>query len=331
MSGKATEQDNWSSPDPTLSIKKFIFTFHQPTMDMAAIAVPEARAGEAPQEKRGTKRAREEPSPQPRAPRANSEQDDAVQRLLNQPPADQQNRGSPEGETEFYRRKIILKLKAWGAAFSDIAGEILKSKDLETLDTRHLEILLNEVKFAVATRTSGIVTQGFAGTALVAGEGLISANTTLKVAGPAVKLQQLANTKDYQDLVKELTLEYADWIYQHPLNRFAAFMVHRVFTIHSINTAAEAQEPAQKKQRTEVEERTEQEAPTPTVRPSVVIADDEAPPHQVAQVPVEGVHPGIERDESGFEVARQPEQRLRVTSAVKPKPAPRHPPAGRGK
>lgn len=311
-------------------------------MNYAAIAVPEVGArGEqaAPSSKpapRSKPPAAQTPSPDAPMP---SPSDESVKRLLEQPPEKEKGEkmhGELSGEGEIYRRKLILKLKSYATSFPDVCGELLKDKGLENMDTRQLEVLLNEVKFTVGARTSQIVTGAFSSQILLLEQYLLAENTSLYVEGPSVQLTQLANSKDYQDLVKELTLEYADWIYQRPENRFFAFMANAVMTMHSVNSKAIENGAADPKKR----KRAFIDPNTANMdRP---LEDKEEPPKKMArveQVPetvqitevsveqparVESPKPAAGRDEFGYEVAK-----TAVQAKPKPKPAP-NPAIGRG-
>jgi hypothetical protein len=193
-------------------------------MNYDAISVREVSGGAAQATApRGAKRkAPEAPSSGMDAamPRTDSN-DDAIKRLLdsNQPQQQDKPRGSGDTDADLNRRKIILRLKGYAVSFPDLAGEILKTKSLEDMDTRQLEILLNEVRLTVANKTSNIVTSKASDTFLTLGQYFLEENTALKVAGPKIQLIQITQNPDYQDLVKEMTLEYAEWVYQSPFNR----------------------------------------------------------------------------------------------------------------
>jgi hypothetical protein len=194
-------------------------------MNYDAISVREVGAGgAAPAQQQGTKRKAPEPSARMTdapSPKIDSH-DEAVRRLVdsNQPQdKDKSSRGGTDTDADLYRRKIILRLKGYAVSFPDLAGEILKSKSLEDMDTRQLEILLNEVRITVANKTSNIVTSKASDTLLTLGQYFLAENTALKVTGPKIQLLQITQNPDYQDLVKEMTLEYAEWVYQSPLNR----------------------------------------------------------------------------------------------------------------
>ncbi len=312
-------------------------------MNYDAIAVP-ALGRSATAEKatpatagRGEKRrAPEPPTDKPAQrdvpnPAPSSSTEEAVRRLVDnggrggEPSAHARDASA---DAEFTRRRLILKLKAYATSFPDVAGELLKSKDLEAMDTRSLEILLNEVKFVVGAKTSSIVTGTLSGSALTIGQHLIAENTGLLVNGPRITLDAISNSKDYQDLVKELTLEYADWVYTSPVNRMMAYMAHSVMTIHNVNKVYKEKEGEQgpaKRQRTE----SEPEA-APAARPSpevVVLAAEDAPPGRPAAPVAKGP--------DGFELPTTspvpPGATPQKPPQAPPKPAPRPPPGNPGR
>lgn len=308
-------------------------------MNLAAIAVPDIGATPsntaAPQESGGRKRKTPENAATnkgPDAPIPPRADETSLKRLLGDIGEPEKGKKSQEADSEFHRRKIILKLKAYGSAFPEVAGEILKSKNLEDLDNRQLEMLLNEVKFTVGTRTSGIVTSKFSNTLLVAGGYLLTQNTSLKLDGPRIRLHDIAQSKDYQDLLKELTLEYADWVYSKPENRFAAYMADAIFNMHSINTAYLAEQEGKVKE-PEVKKRKTEEEPEQVaeVAENVIILDASTVTNAIGPLPTAqtriptkaGVTNVAAKDKDGFEMSAPP--------PPKAKPAPRPAPAGRGK
>jgi len=163
------------------------------------------------------------------------------------------------------RRKKIMRVKNWCAAFKDALGDFIKDKQLEKLSDEELEALLEECKFIVASKTTGIITDQTALSVVDWLEDGIKEHTSLKVAGPKISLKQLAASKDCTDLIKELSLEYADFIYQRPEYRMIFFLINGVYAIHKINEEAmsqsqpapakpiESEEPVAKKARIENE------------------------------------------------------------------------------
>lgn len=136
------------------------------------------------------------------------------------------------------RRKKIMRIKNWCSAFKDVLGEFIKDKHLEKSSDAELDAILEECKFIVASRTTGLVTDQTAASIVDWMEEGISEHTSLQVKGPKVSLKQLASSKDCTDLVKELSLEYADFVYQRPEWRALLFLVNGVYAIHSINKEA---------------------------------------------------------------------------------------------
>lgn len=136
------------------------------------------------------------------------------------------------------RRKKIIKIKNWCSGFKDILGDFIKDKQLEKLSDEELDALQEEIKFMVSSKTSGIITDQTASSLFDWIEDGLKEHTGLKVSGPKISLKQLAASKDCNDLVKELTLEYADIIYQRPEYRMLFFLVNGVYAIHKINEDA---------------------------------------------------------------------------------------------
>ncbi len=137
------------------------------------------------------------------------------------------------------RRKKILKLKMWGANFADQLG------------MPELNMLEEVFRFTVASRTSGMVTDQSAASAVDFLSDGIRAYTGLKIDGPTISLKQLAASKDFSDLAKELTLEYADFLYTRPEARALMFLINGIYAVHTLNTDAESKPPPEKRQRTE--------------------------------------------------------------------------------
>jgi hypothetical protein len=190
--------------------------------DLSSIAVKEGASG-LPQggepERRGEKR---------KAPERPDEAGSKRAKVLH---AEREDRLKLEDELE--RRKLILKLRAWGSAFPKEVSDMIK--DVESLPFDALKTLLQEIKLTVGTRTAGIVNKAFVTGGLLVAEGLIEKNTSLQVTGPVARLAGLSNDPNWQDLVKETTLEYSDWIYQHPLHRLMLYGMHQVMAIHAVN------------------------------------------------------------------------------------------------
>lgn len=244
------------------------------------------------------------------------------------------------GEGELYRRKLILKLKSYATSFPDVCGELLKDKALENMDTRQLEVLLNEVKFTVGAKTSQIVTGAFSAQMLTLPQYLLAENTPLYVEGPALQLTNLAQSKDYQDLVKELTLEYADWVYQKPENRFLAYMANSIMTIHNINSQAIEKgqpDPKVSRKRKQIEEyekshedkqynepEKEPEPKKPRLEGVEVIEIPTEAPVGLPKAPEVAPKPAAPRDEFGYELPK-------ASAASKPKPKPSPPQATGGR
>lgn len=150
------------------------------------------------------------------------------------------DRAKAQAELQAYQalesRKTILKIKAWASAFPELLGEMLKDMDLEKLDLSRLESLLQQMMFTVATRTTGIVTFTGAESVLTVAEDVIDSHTSFHVKGPVAKLSNLSNDKNFQDLIKETTLYYADWVYSTPEKRLILYLMHQVMGIHKINS-----------------------------------------------------------------------------------------------
>lgn len=139
------------------------------------------------------------------------------------------------------RRKKIMKIKNWCAGFRDVLEDFIKSKNLEKMSDAELDATMEECRFIVSARNTGLVTDQSAVSIVDWIEDGLTQHTSLKVAGPKVSLKQLAASKDCTDLIKELSLEYMDFVYQRPEWRALLFLVNGVYAIHSINKdAAEA-------------------------------------------------------------------------------------------
>lgn len=222
--------------------------------DLRDIAVREVDAGgpAKPAPARGQKRQRDGPAPD-RQGNGNAAD---LRKGMEDVDRRQQIDSALEAQDEFHKRKLILKIKAYASAFPQFCGELVASKLLEEMTIPQLEKLLREVKFAVAARTSGIVTKQAAAGAVVFVEASLK-GMGWEVAGPAVSLQEIARSEEYNMLITECTLEYMDWIYQKPEYRLLAYLGQTIVQMDKINRRAgaekqeKAMEPEPKRARTE--------------------------------------------------------------------------------
>lgn len=299
-------------------------------MNLQAIAVPEAGSPPAGTEGRGASGAPNADAPEnPRAAKRKEREEEAPPPLTH---SQIQHALKERGEESLaqtlsddgQRLKLILKLKAYGNCFPE-AAVVLKDKSLDGMSMRELELLLNQVKFTVGARTSGIVTAEFASGGLELLELGLASNTSLMVDGPAVSLSSINNSADYQSLVKELTLEYADWIYTKPENRFMAYLAKAIYSVHKINQKAveDGSQPSAKRMRgvpTAPEEREQLAAAVYEIparqMSEVVLPALPPPPHVEAEVASSQGGTGAasaNKDAQGFELPTNPP----------PKPAPK--------
>lgn len=259
-------------------------------MDLAAIAVPDA-GSQTSKEKGaavGEKRGREAPAEHSQG---NRHVDD-MRRLLEPPEPRSggvdvgRGRRSSSGSV-ISKRKLILKLRSYATAFPDICKDMVKNDVIESLEEGELSDLMDEVKFAVGAKTSGIVTGQVTAGLVHITKDILKEHTSLQVDGPACSLDQIIGAKDFKDLSTEVTLEYADWVYSKPENRLMAYLAQAVYTIHKVNQAEMAKtgtaEPAAKRAR---------------VEPEVVAAAEV----QEAAQPLPGMNPNVRRDKDGFEL-----------------------------
>ena len=264
-------------------------------MNLDAIAVPEAQAAAPIAPAKAV-------APDPMPPRIN-QQTAARQELasLLKPPdfGGVGGMGGEDTDSSLMRRRLILKIKAYSNAFPKLCGDMVKTKELEDMSLKQLAILLNEVKFTVGARTSGIVTaQGANGLVAFAQDML---KDQLELSGPVVELKQITQAQDFQDLTKELVLEYADWIHSSPLNRFLMYMGQSMAVIHKTNAAAKSAPGVEKRKREE--EVADKEIKIEDEEPDAKKARTEEPPEILPPAgTVVGVSPVIPRDESGFEI-----------------------------
>lgn len=280
--------------------------------DLRAIAVQEAAAGgEAkPAPARGQKRGREPAADKERAPSGNPA---ALRQDLEDEGRRQQIDLAMEAQDEFHKRKLILKIKAYASAFPQFCGELVASKLLEEMSIPQLEKLLREVKFAVAARTSGIVTKQAAAGAVVFAEATLK-GMGWEVAGPAVSLQEVARSEEYNMLITECTLEYMDWIYQKPEYRLLAYLGQTIIQMDKINRRVlgekqeKAMEPEPKKARTDNQD-------------GVIVEEVVAPPFPAADAapPAAGAGPAAAPPQPP-----KPAPIVTTGPIVKPKPSPKN-------
>lgn len=205
---------------------------------------------------------------------------------------------SEDSDAAVMRRRLILKIKAYATGFPKVCGDMVKTKELEDMNLKQLATLLNEIKFTVGARTSGIVTtQGANGLVGFAQEML---KDQFELSGPVVELKQITQAEDFQDLTKELVLEYADWIHSSPLNRFLMYMGQSAMVIHKTNAAAKADASRGEKRKREDQ---------PVADKEIKIEDEPEAKRQEVEIPVKepavpGINLAIPRDESGFEIVK---------------------------
>jgi len=236
---------------------------------------------------------------------------------------------SPDGL--LYRRKLILKIRSYATAFPKEVGHQVAAKDLENLGENQLESLLQEIKFTVGSRSTSIVTNQAAAVSLLVLEDWLKENMNKEVSGPEIRLSQLMNSEDCQYLVKELSLEYADFVYQRPEARMAMYLFNAVQTIDGINRKAleGAVKPppvGDKRKEPDTPPAQTDGQPTPTQRPRT-----EGPDILIEELPVAAMPPppsdAVREKEHEHPVRDNAVVRPAVLRnpppVAKPKPAPR--------
>jgi hypothetical protein len=126
------------------------------------------------------------------------------------------------------RRRQILKLRSYQAAFPELLKPILAPHDLEKLSTRELKQLLVDVKFTVACKNTCKVNTWGAEGALALLEGLLQTFTPIRAEG----LHMLASDPDFMDIIKEITLDHMDFVYSRPEIRALFLICNKLCTIH---------------------------------------------------------------------------------------------------
>ena len=143
---------------------------------------------------------------------------------------------------EIEKRKLILEIRAWVSAFKKYVGEIVGVIDLEKQDYASLKSLLEQIKFTVATRTTGMVSEKIAQKGLPMLE-LLGGAMGWRLSGPKRSLTNMAiEDENFADLIKETTLDHAHWVYTKPLNRLLLYLSMTASAVHMENTMADSLE-----------------------------------------------------------------------------------------
>lgn len=265
-------------------------------MDLRSIAVAGPQT-----EERGEKRSAEPRQPatvhQQTAPTVPGLDIERVRRAAqeSQAPVPQNPTEAIRAENpDIERRKTILKIKAWATAFPDVAGKIVGAKAIDGLKYDAAMGLLNEIRFAVGARTSSMVTSHISTGCVALAQEILTEHAGLKLNGPKVQFKQITQSKDFQDLVTETTLDNMEWIYQKPEARLLAYLGQAIWTIHSINQEAQGA-PSVGDKRSVEPEGAETQGPAKRAR-----VEGELP----AEVPLAPI--AVPRDASGFEVIPPP-------------------------
>ena len=293
-------------------------------MDLRSIAVPDAAPGgqPAPPARRG-----EGPpsnAPTHRRSRSAPEESDADNDRL------ERARDQLRATDAFAHRRKILHLKSWASTFPDECGQLVASNDLEHMSDAQIDVLQQEVEFAVGAKSNSIVTGAVAGSALKLGEDWV-ASMGYEVKGPKLELNQLATAKDFQYLVKELTLRHAEIVYQNPWIRAAAYMMNAIKLMDNANREAKAAQVGEKRKEPDPTPGAQQvdNGQPPAQRPRL----DEPPPSMViAEIPANHAAPAMPLPGGpGAPLPPAPQQRPHVTTGqtvvprqlqAKPAPAP---------
>lgn len=200
-------------------------------MNYAAIAVPDNTAtSEMVRAKPAPPRA--DPSPKPRPEKR--QRPELPPRPMPMEPAPKRARADV-GDLE--RRKIIKRIRLAASWFPETAGEIVKSKNLEKLDIHQLQELEVEVRFDIGTSNSSLINTSVSQGALQVMEGMVT-SAGFKVDGPTIRLSDLQKHPDYQSLLKELMLDFSDFVYESPWKRMGLFLLQSAAKVHAINNSA---------------------------------------------------------------------------------------------
>lgn len=144
-------------------------------------------------------------------------------------------------EKERLRRGLVRSLRGWESDFPEKIKPVLQPHEpIDKLDAATLEMLESEVQSVVGEQNSTAVSSKMAiGLVSWIQDGL-SEFTPLKVDGPKIKLVDLMQSKEAQDLTKELSRIYAKQIYVNPWVRAGTFLGNACSLIHKINSEAAA-------------------------------------------------------------------------------------------
>jgi hypothetical protein len=152
------------------------------------------------------------------------------------------NAQNNDAENEIKERLRVREkkntIKLWHGAFKDILDPVVKGKDLEKMAESTLDALSHECKWAVAAKNSSMVSDQTMLSLISFFGDLGHEHFGINTEGPRISLKQLASSKDCSDLMKEVSLEYAQWVYQRPEMRLLFFLANGLYAVHSINTEA---------------------------------------------------------------------------------------------
>lgn len=187
-------------------------------------------------------------------------------------------------EKERLRRGLVRSLRGWESDFPEKVKPVLQPHEpLDKLDANALEMLESEVQSVVGEQNSTAVSSKMAiGLVSWIQDGL-SEFTPLKVDGPKLKLVDMMQSKEAQDLTKELSRIYAKQIYVNPWVRAGTFLGNACTLIHKINTEATAS----------------------TTTTTTATATPAAPAAATSTPPAKPVDYGPGKDKNGFELPPQ--------------------------
>lgn len=135
------------------------------------------------------------------------------------------------------KRSLIMTITRYLIEFQDYLPPDLVGQPYSQLTIEELANLLTEIKFCIATRNATNMSTRAMKQAITVTEPLLC-RAGLRVQG----LAGICNDKDFNDTLREFTLENMNLFYTKPAWRLAYAMTMAIANLHMVNTRKEKEE-----------------------------------------------------------------------------------------
>lgn len=135
------------------------------------------------------------------------------------------------------KRSLIMTITRYLIEFQDYLPPDLIGQPYSQLSIEELANLLTEIKFCIATRNATNMSTRAMKQAITVTEPLLC-RVGLRVQG----LSGICNDKDFNDTLREFTLENMNLFYTKPVWRLAYAMTMAIANLHMVNTRKEKEE-----------------------------------------------------------------------------------------